>query len=80
MNSGGYFKGTNFQVTVYWPTLGSSRDFAYWGGVGSWVGKNEKVLNKKPLTEVCKLVSEQFPDVNIVESKDFSGRCARWSK
>ena len=80
MNAGGYFKTTNIQVTVYWPTLGSSRDFPYWGSVGSWVAKNEKVLNKKPLTEVCKLVSEQFPEVNIVESKDFSGRCARLAK
>jgi hypothetical protein len=80
MSAGGYWKGTNFQVTVYWPTLGTSRDFTQWGQVGSWVSKNEKVLNKKHLTELCKLVCEQFPEVNIVESRDFSGRCARWEK
>lgn len=80
MNYGGYWKGTNFQVTVYWPTLGSARDFQQWGAVGGWISKNEKVLNKKPLPDVCKLLAEQFPDIKLVESKDFSGRCARWSQ
>lgn len=79
MNAGAYFKGNNFQVTAYWPTSGS-RDFGYWSAVGSWVSKNEKVLNRKALTDICKLVSEQFPEVNIVECKDFAGRCARWEK
>ena len=82
MNSmaGGYYKLDGHQITAYWDTLGEGRDFGYWSQVGTWIGKNNKVLNKKRDHEICQLVAEQFPDVQIVECKDFSGRCARVSR
>lgn len=80
MTSGGYWKTTNSQITAIWPTLGDSRDFGMWSRVGVWIAQNEKVLNKKPQDVVCKLVSEQFPDLTEVESRDYAGRLARWRK
>lgn len=77
MNAGGYWKTTSSQITAHWPTRGDNRDFQYWSQVGVWIGKNEKVLAKKPVTEVCRLVAEQFPEINHIEARDFAGRSAR---
>jgi hypothetical protein len=77
MSAGGYWKTHSHQIAVYWPDLGANRNFSYWGAVGSWIGQNEKVLNKKSEIDVCKLLREQFPELELVEAKDFSGRCAR---
>jgi hypothetical protein len=51
-----------------------------WSRIGVWISQNEKVLNKRTQDEVCRLVSEQFPELVEVESKDYSGRLARWRK
>lgn len=80
MTAGGYWKTTNHQITVYWHDQGTTRNFGQWGAVGTWIAKNEKVLNKKSETQVCQLVAEQFADAVIVECRDFAGRAARWAK
>lgn len=80
MSAGGYWKTTNHQITVYWPDQGQQRNFNTWGQVGTWISQNEKVLNKKPETGVAQLVMEQFPFVELVECRDFSGRAARMTK
>lgn len=77
MNAGGYWKTTGSTITAHWPTRGDSRDFQYWSQIGVWIGKNEKVLAKKPLTQQVRLVAEQFPEIAQLESRDFSGRSAR---
>jgi hypothetical protein len=80
MQSGGYVRTTNHQLTYYWEPLGDSRDFAYGSQVGAWVAKNEKVLNKKRELDVVKLLADQFPDLVLIETRDFSGRAARFQK
>jgi hypothetical protein len=80
MSAGGYWKTNNHTITAYWPDQGQSRNFSTWGSVGTWVSQNEKVLNKKSETQVCQLVAEQFPSVELVECRDFSGRAARLAK
>jgi hypothetical protein len=80
MQSGGYVKTTNHQLSYYWAPRGDARDFAYSSAVGKWVSDNEKVLNKKRELEVVKLLSDQFPDLLLIEAKDFSGRAARLQK
>jgi hypothetical protein len=80
MTSGGYWKTTNSQITAHWPLQGGSRDFGMWSRIGVWISQNEKVLNKRTQDEVCRLVSEQFPELVEVESRDYSGRLARWRK
>lgn len=77
MNAGGYWKTTGSTITAHWPTRGDNRDFQYWSQIGVWIGKNERVLAKKPLTEQVRLVAEQFPEIAQLESRDFSGRSAR---
>lgn len=80
MRSGGYWKTSNCNITALWLTEGGSRDFGVWSRVGVWIAKNERALNKKPHDEVCKLVSEQFPELVEIEARDYSGRLARWAK
>jgi hypothetical protein len=80
MQTGGYVRTTNHQLTYYWEPLGDSRDFSYGSQVGAWVAQNEKVLNKKRDLEVCKLLADQFPGLVLIESKDFSGRAARFQR
>lgn len=80
MNAGGHWKTNTHNITVYWPDQGQNRNFNTWGLVGTWISQNEKVLNKQPETKVCQLLAEQFPYLELIECRDFSGRAARWTK
>lgn len=76
MTATGQMKTTSRQFDYGWDSLGDTRDFRYWGDIAAWIGKNEKVLNKKSLFDCVKLLREQFPDLKHVEVRDFSGRGA----
>lgn len=80
MSAGGWWKTTNHNITVYWPDQGQGKNFNTWGLVGTWIAKNEKVLNKKTEPQVCQLLAEQFPDIELVECRDFAGRAARLTR
>lgn len=77
MLAGGQAKTSNHKVTFWWPTEGDRRDFALFGRVGTWIGQNARVLDKKSAVECVQLVLEQFPEVTAVESMDFAGRMGR---
>ena len=80
MEAGTHIKTTQHQIAAYWPTQGHARDFSTAGRIGTWVSSNEKVLNKKNQCELVKLLSDQFPELTLLETKDFAGRAARWAK
>ena len=80
MLAGGQSKTSNHTVNYYWPTEGDCRDFAMYGRVGTWLGQNAKVLDKKSIVACVQLLTEQFPELALVEARDFAGRAARWSK
>lgn len=80
MEAGTYVKTQQHQITAYWPTQGGTRDFSTAGRIGTWVSSNEKVLNKKSQCELVQLLADQFPELSLVETRDFSGRAARWAK
>jgi hypothetical protein len=44
------------------------------------VGENSRVLDKKPIVDCVRLLSEQFPELSLIEARDFAGRAARWAK
>jgi hypothetical protein len=50
------------------------------GRVGTWIGQNAKVLDKKRATEVVKLLAEQFPDISIFEARHVQLQHARLAK
>jgi hypothetical protein len=77
MLAGGSSKTNNHQFSYYWPTLGDRRDFAMYGKVGTWVGKNARTLDRKSCVDCLKIVMDEFPELDSLEIKDFSGRCAR---
>jgi len=65
---------TKWTVRMYWPALGESGDFRFASKVGSWVGKNEKVLGKTKASNVAKLIYEQFgslSDIKVEERNNF---------
>lgn len=66
------------RIDCYWETLGDARDFKMSSEIGLWVGKNEKVLDKKRETDVVQLLHEQFPGLRFIASRDDHGRLARW--
>jgi hypothetical protein len=80
MLAGGESKTTNHKFYYWWPTEGDRRDFACYGRVGKWVGENSRVLDKKPIVDCVRLLSEQFPELSLIEARDFAGRAARWAK
>lgn len=80
MLAGGQSRTTNHTFDFWWPTEGDKRDFAYYGKVGTWVGQNSKVLDKKPVIACVQLLVEQHPELSLVEARDFAGRAARWSR
>lgn len=61
---------TKWTVRIYWPSLGDSSDFRFASKVGSWVGKNEKVLGKTKANNVVKLIYEQFGSLSDIKVED----------
>lgn len=80
MLTGGQTKTTSHNITYWWETASDAFDFKMRNQVGSWIGKNEKALNKQTHSKVCKLLAEQFPELVEIESRDTMGRMARWTK
>jgi hypothetical protein len=77
MLAGGQSKTSNHKITFWWPTEGDRRDFALFSKVGTWIGQNTRVLDKKSVVDVIQLVLEQFPELSAAEAQDFAGRMAR---
>lgn len=73
-------KTNNFKFTYFWPSLGENRDFAFASKVGTWVGANAKVLDKKRPGEAIRLLAEQFPDLQELDAISFNGPLARMRK
>lgn len=78
MLAGSQCKTMNYTLNCYWPTEGDRRDFALYSKVGSWIGQQAKVLDKKGITATVKLIAEQFPEVVYIEGRDHQGRLAIW--
>ena len=72
MLSGAKVTLTKWSVHVYWPSLGDSSDFRFASKVGSWVGRNEKVLGKSKAINVAKLIYEQFGSLSDIKIEDRS--------
>lgn len=80
IEAGALVKTTQHQIAAYWPTMGHTRDFTMAGKIGTWVSSNEKVLNRKNQCELVQLLADQFPDLTLIDTRDFSGRAGRWAK
>lgn len=77
MQSGDHVKTSNYTIEFWWESGGDGFDMRQYGKVGSWIGQNQKVLDKKPATEVVKLVREQFPELAGITAKHIQLRWAR---
>jgi len=69
MQSGDTTKTNVYTVHYWWDSEGHNRDRALGNPVGTWIGKNAKVLDKKDATEVVKLIKEQFPYLKEIEAR-----------
>lgn len=78
IESGCHIRTSVHRIDCYWESLGDARDFKLFSDIGLWIGKNEKVLDKKREAEVVRLVADQFPQVTLCHSRDDHGRLARW--
>lgn len=77
VRTGGEAKTMNYRFVFYFPAEGS-RDFGRWSEVGTWVGKNSKVLDKKQGVDCCLLLAEEFPWLTCIEAHHHNGTKARW--
>ncbi len=75
--TGGTAKTMNYRFVFYFPEEGS-RDFSRNAEVGTWVGKNAKVLDKKSATDCCKLIADEFPWLLWIDAIHHNGPVARW--
>ena len=80
MLAGDSAKTMNYKLEYYWPTAGDSQDMKIGGKVGTWIGQNAKVLDKKRATEVAKLISEQFPELTVIDARHVQLQHARIQK
>lgn len=80
MLAGDTSKTTSYKIDYWWLSDGHNRDMHTGGKVGTWIGQNAKVLDKKRATEVVQLVREQFPDLEIIEARHAQLQHARWQK
>lgn len=72
-------KTTSYKIDYWWPSEGV-RDMKVGGAVGTWIGQNAKVLDKKRASEVVQLVREQFPHLDIIEARHAQLQNARWQR
>lgn len=79
MLAGDTAKTISYKIEYWWPTEGG-KDMAVAGRVGTWIGLNSKVLDKKRATEVVKLIQEQFPNLEIIEARHAQLNHARWAR
>lgn len=77
--AGDRIKTTTYTFVVWWPSEGTNRDSMLGGQVGTWIGKNEKVLNKQRADKAVKLLAEQFPWLHSAEAQHVQLQWARWS-
>lgn len=80
MFAGDRVKSTSYVIDYWWESEGPARDRNLGNPVATWVGQNSRVLDKKPATEVIKLLTEQFPYLHAVEARHSQLQSARWTK
>lgn len=76
--AGDRIKTTNYTFVCWWPSEGTNRDYMLGGQVGTWIGQNEKVLNKQRADKAVKLLVEQFPWLHSAEAQHVQLQWARW--
>ena len=67
----------NHHLTVFWNTLGDKRDYSYGNQIATWIGRNEKVLNKLTAGDAVREIMSEFPDVVAVDDRHANGPVAR---
>jgi hypothetical protein len=80
MLAGDSAKTTSYRFEYYWPTAGDGQDMKIGGRVGTWIGQNCKVLDKKRATEVVKLIAEHFPELTVIDARHVQLQYARYTK
>lgn len=70
-------KTMNLTIDYWWDHAGST-DLKLGNAVGSWIGLNQKVLDKKRSDEAVKLIVEQFPYLREVEVRHYQLQHARY--
>lgn len=70
----------NLTVDYWWETENPNRDMALGNPVGTWIGKNSKVLDRKRSSEVVQLIREQFDYLVEIEVRHAQLQHAKWKK
>lgn len=77
--AGDKIRTTSYTFEIWWPSEGTTRDVMLGGQVGTWIGQNEKVLNKSRADKVVKLIAEQFPWLRQVDAQHVQLQWARYT-
>lgn len=80
MMTGHAIKAGSQTFELFWPLAGKQGDDALAREAAQWITKNERVLAKLTPPECCKQVSEQFPQLAIIEVRGSHGRLGRLAK
>jgi hypothetical protein len=77
MLSGDKSKTMNYAVEYWWDSETENRDRTLGNSVASWIGQNQRVLDKKRAVDVVKLLKEQFPFLVQVTARHAQLQSAR---
>lgn len=81
MHTGTMLRTGSYTFLLYWEPLGSTTDLNMGGRLGRWLSQNERSIDKlKSGMDAIKLITEQFPDLSLVEARHSNGLLARWSR
>lgn len=77
MLAGDKSKTMNYTLEFWWESETENRDRTLGNSVASWVGQNQRVLDKKRAVDVVQLVKEQFPFLVQVTARHAQLQSAR---
>lgn len=77
IHTGGTAKTTNCQIEYCWERGVESFNRKLDREVAAWIARNEKALNKALPDKAVQILMEEFPDLTVVEVKDYAHRMAK---
>jgi hypothetical protein len=81
MLTGTLLRTSSYTFLFYWEPMGKNTDINMGGKLGRWVIQNEKAIDKlKCGMDAIRLLTEQFPNLTLVEARHSNGLLARYQK
>ena len=73
-------KTDTYKFLLYWEPLGQNADLNLSGRLGKWLRLNERAVAKLTPAVAINQLTEQFPNLSLVEARHSNGLLGRYEK